>query len=85
MDCSHRRELVEQIEETVALYGIRKEGGTVKVLSIQWLSRHWVDVESDKPSLIVIDEAHRALAEIYKELWTRYPDAKKLGMTAHVD
>lgn len=55
------------------------------MLSIQWLSRHWVDVESDKPSLIVIDEAHHALAEIYKELWTRYPDAKKLGMTAHVD
>lgn len=79
---AHRRELVEQIEETVARYGISKEYGRVKVMSIQWLSRHWEDMKNEKPSLIVIDEAHHALAETYKELWTRYPDAKKLGMTA---
>lgn len=78
----HRRELVEQIEETVARYGISKEDGRVKVMSIQWLSRHWEDVKDEKPSLIVIDEAHHALAETYKELWRRYPEAKKLGMTA---
>ena len=79
---AHRRELVEQIEETVARYGISKEDGRVKVMSIQWLSLHWEDMKDEKPSLIVIDEAHHALAETYKELWTRYPDAKKLGMTA---
>lgn len=79
---AHRRELVEQIEETVARYGISKEDGRVKVMSIQWLSLHWEDMKDGKPSLIVIDEAHHALAETYKELWTRYPDAKKLGMTA---
>lgn len=38
---AHRRELVEQIEETVARYGISKEDGRVKVMSIQWLSLHW--------------------------------------------
>lgn len=54
----------------------------IHVLSIQWLSRHWEDVKDEMPSLIVIDEAHHALAETYKELWRRYPDAKKLGMTA---
>lgn len=37
---AHRRELVEQIEATVARYGISKEDGRVKVMSIQWLSRH---------------------------------------------
>lgn len=79
---AHRRELVEQIVETVARYGISKEDGRVKVMSIQWLSRHWEDVKDERPSLIVIDEAHHALAETYKELWTRYPNAKKLGMTA---
>lgn len=79
---AHRRELVEQIEETVARYGVRKETGIVKVLSIQWLSRHWEDMKDEKPSLIVIDEAHHALANTYKELWTRYLEAKKLGMTA---
>ena len=79
---AHRRELVEQIEATVSRYGVSKEDGSVKVLSIQWLSRHWDDVKNEKPGLIVIDEAHHALAETYKELWLRYPNAKKLGMTA---
>lgn len=32
--------------------------------------------------MIVIDEAHHALAETYRELWKRYPEARKLGMTA---
>nr|DAS31061.1 MAG TPA: Chromatin remodeling complex ATPase [Caudoviricetes sp.] len=79
---AHRRELVEQIEETVERYGISKEDGRVKVMSIQWLSLHWEDMKGERPSLIVIDEAHHALAETYKELWLRYPNAKKLGMTA---
>ncbi|WP_456094269.1 DEAD/DEAH box helicase [Paraprevotella xylaniphila] len=78
---AHRRELVEQIEDTVARYGIRKEDGRIRAMSIQWLSRHWDDIHNT-PALIVIDEAHHALAESYKELWTRYPHAKKLGMTA---
>lgn len=68
---AHRRELVEQIEETVARYGIQKKDGLVKVMSIQWLSRHWEDMKDERPSLIVIDEAHHALAETYKELWLR--------------
>lgn len=79
---AHRRELVEQIEETVARHGISKEDERVKVMSIQWLSRHWENVDDERPSLIVIDETHHALAETYKELWLRYPEAKKLGMTA---
>ena len=52
------------------------------MLSIQWLARHWEDVKDEMPSLIVIDEAHHALADTYAELWRRYPEAKKLGMTA---
>ncbi len=78
---AHRRELVEQIDETVARYGMGKEDGTVRVFSIQWLSRNWTSVE-EAPGLIVIDEAHHALAETYRELWKRYPEARKLGMTA---
>ena len=54
----------------------------IKVLSIQWLARHWEDMKDERPSLIVIDEAHHALADTYTELWRRYPEAKKLGMTA---
>lgn len=79
---AHRRELVEQIEETLARYGISKDDGRVKVMSIQWLSKHREDVKDERPGLIVIDEAHHALAGTYRELWLRYPNAKKLGTTA---
>ena len=120
---AHRRELVEQIEETVRLFvmhnaqcimhnrpaqnsvsqslmhnaqcimhneqlTINNDGASVvgdvpvRVYSIQWLSRHWGDVGNERPGLIVIDEAHHALAETYKELWRRYPEARFLGMTA---
>ena len=84
---AHRRELVGQIEETVARYGMGNDGGRtqeagrVRVLSIQWLSRNGETMD-ESPGLIVIDEAHHALAETYRELWKRYPEARKLGMTA---
>ncbi|ADV44886.1 DEAD/DEAH box helicase [Bacteroides helcogenes] len=78
---AHRRELVEQIEATIARYGIDRENGAVKVMSIQWLSRHWKEMEG-KPDLIVIDEAHHSLADTYMELWRKCPDARMLGMTA---
>lgn len=78
---AHRRELVEQMEETLLKYGIREEDRLVRVMSIQWLSRHWEEAGAC-PALIVIDEAHHALAASYTEMWKRYPDAKKLGMTA---
>ena len=54
---------------------------SIKVTSIQWLSRHYRDIK-EKPSLIVIDEAHHALAETYAEVMNAYPKAKKLGLTA---
>lgn len=125
---AHRRELVEQIKETVEQYIIGVDRTTfhnwltpncvsqldndelclspinnheanhnfplsiinsqlsytskIKVLSIQWLARHWEDMKDERPRLIVIDEAHHALADTYTELWRRYPEAKKLGMTA---
>ena len=53
----------------------------IKVMSIQWLSRHYGEME-EKPGLIVIDEAHHALAETYAEVMNAYPKSKKLGLTA---
>ena len=54
---------------------------SIKVTSIQWLSRHYGEME-EKPGLIVIDEAHHALAETCAEVMNAYPKAKKLGLTA---
>ena len=53
----------------------------IKAVSIQWLSKHYDEIE-EEPGIIVIDEAHHALAKTYKEMWERFPKAKFLGLTA---
>ena len=84
---AHRRELVSQIEETIKKfysYSSSKNKSllvSVKAMSIQWLSRHYNEIE-EEPGMIVIDEAHHALAKTYKEMWERFPKAKFLGLTA---
>ena len=109
----HRRELVEQIKETLAkqldssLFTLRSSlkqsdsslftlhsslkpldsslftlhSSLIKVFSIQWLSRHYHELD-ERPSLIIIDEAHHAVARTYKEVMDAYPEARKLGLTA---
>ena len=84
---AHRRELVSQINETVRKFHSYSASNTssllssVKSMSIQWLMRHYDEIE-DEPGMIVIDEAHHALAETYKEMWERFPKTKFLGLTA---
>ena len=53
----------------------------IKAMSIQWLARHYDEI-GEEPGMIVIDEAHHALAKTYKEMWERFPKAKFLGLTA---
>ena len=69
----HRRELVEQIRETLdtmlsspsstsdAITSLLSDNSRIKVMSIQWLSKHYQEME-ESPSLIVIDEAHHVVA-----------------------
>ena len=84
---AHRRELVSQIDETVRKFHSYYASNTssllssVKAMSIQWLMRHYDEIE-EEPGMIVIDEAHHALAKTYKEMWERFPNAKFLGLTA---
>ena len=78
---AHRRELVSQIKDTLERFFSSLKSTSIKVTSIQWLSRHYGEME-EKPGLIVIDEAHHALAETYAEVMNAYPKAKKLGLTA---
>ena len=84
---AHRRELVSQIDETVRKFHSYSASNTssllssVKAMSIQWLMRHYDEIEGE-PGMIVIDEAHHALAKTYKEMWERFPKAKFLGLTA---
>ena len=84
---AHRRELVSQIDETVRKFRSYSASNasfllsSVKAMSIQWLMRHYDEIE-EEPGMIVIDEAHHALAKTYKEMWERFPNAKFLGLTA---
>ena len=84
---AHRRELVSQIDETVRKFHSYSASNTssllssVKAVSIQWLSKNYDKIE-EEPGMIVIDEAHHALAKTYKEMWERFPKAKFLGLTA---
>ena len=84
---AHRRELVSQIDETVRKFHSYSASNTssllssVKAMSIQWLMRHYDEIE-EVPGMIVIDEAHHALAKTYKEMWERFPKATFLGLTA---
>ncbi len=82
----HRWELVDQIEKTLAKqldFSLFTFPFSLKprVFSIQWLSKHYHELE-EKPSLIIIDEAHHAVAKTYKEVIDAYPEARKLGLTA---
>ena len=84
---AHRRELVSQIDETVRKFHSYSASNTssllssVKAMSIQWLIRHYDEIE-EEPGMIVIDEAHHALAKTYKGMWERFPKAMFLGLTA---
>lgn len=63
----------------------RTEGQNfVTVTSIQKLSRAEENdlLLAQEYSLIIIDEAHHALAKTYRQLWERWPEAKFLGLTA---
>lgn len=78
---AHRRELVKQMKRTLAVYLSKDEQKQVLATSIQWLSLHYNDM-TEKPSLIVIDEAHHVVAKTYAAVMNAYPKAWKLGVTA---
>ena len=89
---AHRRELVAQIADTLARFDlpILSNAETslstdcssfILVMSIQWLTLHYREMR-EVPSLIVIDEAHHAVANTYAEVLWAFPKAKKLGLTA---
>lgn len=87
---AHRRELVEQMEHTLDKFGVkyaeaknveRWSKSKIRVMSIQWLTRYIKHVRT-QPALIIIDEAHDAMAPSYQELWTFFPEAQRVGFTA---
>lgn len=84
----HRRELVDQAFDRLAQHGVKAgriiaghdedRALPVQVASIQSLARraHW------PASLVIIDEAHHAVAETYRAMLDRYAGSIIMGMTA---
>jgi superfamily II DNA or RNA helicase len=93
---AHRTELIDQIDESLQKYkvahgviaGNKRERKNyrlpVQVASIQTLTNRYniEDAKKLNVQFVIIDEAHHALASSYKKLWTIYPNAKWLGVTA---
>ena len=72
---AHRRELIEQIKATVKRMGLNADNQlsvlnnqNIIVESIQTISRR-IDALDFIKSLLVIDEAHHALAKTSKMMW----------------
>lgn len=87
---AHRRELIEQADARLTRFGV--ETGlilsgeemaperAVQVASIQTLIKRLGKVAA--PDLIIVDEAHRAVAASYAEILKAFPLARVLGLTA---
>lgn len=86
----HRRELIEQTSLTFQAVGIRHgliasgmqpyRDPLVQLAGVQTLARRLDDVA--KPKLIVVDEAHHAVAGTWQQVLAAYPDAYVIGLTA---
>jgi superfamily II DNA or RNA helicase len=87
----HRRELIRQssakLSDAGVAHGIIAPGHTptrdaVQVASVQTLARRLGDPRYQAPGLIVIDEAHHAVAGQWATVCAAYPGARLLGVTA---
>src|SRR5262245_16510654 len=95
---AHREELVDQgIADLGTVVGefVAKEkadaralAGRLVVASVQTLKGDRLDdfkARFARPALIVVDEAHHAVAPSYRKILDAFPDAKVLGLTATPD
>jgi len=86
----HRRELIIQtskalarldLEHGVMAPGYKKNNAAIQVASVQALARR-LSIIDFYPSLIIIDEAHHAVASTWDKILLHYDKAKLLGVTA---
>ena len=74
----HRQELCDQIRNTFTEYGVNMNLCTVNM--VQTVS-HNLDAVSE-PSLIITDENHHCIANTYKKIYSAFPKAYCVGLTA---
>jgi superfamily II DNA or RNA helicase len=86
----HRRELIHQassklaaagVKHGIIAAGIQPSQQTVQVASVQTLVRRLATIKWE-PCLIIIDEAHHAVAGSWSKILDHWPGALRLGVTA---
>lgn len=86
----HRRELIAQTSAKLTLAdvthgiiaaGTRSADAAIQVASVQTLARR-LERTTAQPDLIVVDEAHHAIAGTWRKTLSHWPDALRLGVTA---
>ncbi|WKF84462.1 DEAD/DEAH box helicase [Lacticaseibacillus pantheris] len=76
----HRQELVEQTKRTFNDWGVDPELARVGMVQTLW--RRVKKKGVDPPAIIIIDEAHHALAASYQTIINAFPNALVLMFTA---
>lgn len=88
----HRKELVLQAQEHLYKWGIIADvimpdytympNARVQVASVQTLVRRLEKRPPAPPDLIITDECHHAVASTYREIYSAFPNAHHLGVSA---
>lgn len=74
----HRKELCDQIRRTFSWWGVDMEGCNVGM--VQTVTRHLDD--EPEPRLIITDENHHCMANGYRRIYEKWPNAYMFGITA---
>lgn len=74
----HRRELIQQINNTLLHHGVDLEH--VDILSEKRAKNTMHELT--KPNIIITDETHHSRAKTYTEIYNHFPEALRLGFTA---
>jgi superfamily II DNA or RNA helicase len=86
----HRQELIYQTSEKLTFFGLEHgiispefphTDHSVQIAMVQTLCKEKRLLKTQKPSLLVIDEAHHSCASNYKKI-IKWADSKVLGVTA---
>ena len=75
----HRRELLNQAENTLERYGIPKEN--IKIYMVQTLANK-LDKIDEIPDMIIYDECQHCTSNTYLKIINKYPSAYILGLSA---
>lgn len=74
----HRREIVQQVKATFSAWGV--DMSRCYVGMVQTVTRRLDKITP--PQLILCDESHHSLANSYKRIFERFPEASLVGFTA---